>query len=314
MNFKWTGLSNNSRCPFRHSILVIISLQLIIASCSLYPTKPGSTDIRFDMNFKYVDEKNISAPLLSLDRSRGENAPLSKPSEPVMIDVVCVLVLDFSKYNDLEEFFASEEYHEFIHVSSEWSGNLQYWAEWEKLFSQVLSIASNQTISIEGDSAIGNVPGVIGMNYFIVAMLENGKIRYAGENMAVGEEGKTQTIYIEMVQWFFDDYNYYNESTVAYIDITPDRATVYNGGLQALNCTIYYTDGTSRLNTNAPVWTTSPGIAGTISATGNFIADPVNTGIETITATYYSNNIAFQDSAVVTVIPYTTGPPPYYYP
>ena len=303
MNFKWTGGLNSSRHPVRNSIFSIIPLLIITISCSLFPTKPDSTDIRFNMNFKYTDERNTSVPLRFLTQNTDGNFQLSKPDEALTIDVVCVLVLDFSKYDDLDEFFASEEYHDFIHVSSEWTGDLQYWAEWKKLFSQVLSIASNQTIPIEGDSARGNVPGVIGMNYFIVAMLEDGKIRYAGENMAIGEEGKTETIYIEMYQWFFEDYNYYNESPVAYINITPDRATVYNGELQAFSCTIYYTDGTSQLNTNAPVWTIAPGIAGTISPTGNFTADSVNTGTETITATYYSNNIAYQDSAVVTVIP-----------
>jgi hypothetical protein len=303
MNFKWTGGLNSSRHPVRNLTFSIIPLLMITISCSLFPTKPGSTDIRFNMNFKYADKRNTSVPLRFLNQNTDGNFQLSKPDIPLMIDVVCVLVLDFSKHNDLEEFFASEEYHEFIHVSSEWTGDLQYWAEWEKLFGQVLSIASNQTIPIEGDSARGNVPGVIGMDYFIVAMLEDGKIRYAGENMAIGEEGKTETIYIEMYQWSFDDYNYYNESPVAYIDITPDQATVYNGELQAFSCTIYYTDGTSQLNTNAPVWTIDPSIAGTISSTGNFTADPVNTGTETITATYYSNNIAYQDSAVVMVIP-----------
>jgi hypothetical protein len=172
MNFKWTGGLNNSRHPVRNLTFSIIPLLMITISCSLFPTKPGSTDIRFNMNFKYADKRNTSVPLRFLNQNKDGIFQLSKPDVPLMIDVVCVLVLDFSKYNDLEEFFASEEYHEFIHVSSEWTGDLQYWAEWEKLFGQVLSIASNQTIPIEGDSARGNVPGVVGMNYFIVAMLE----------------------------------------------------------------------------------------------------------------------------------------------
>ena len=315
MNFKWTGLLNHSRHPLRNSIFAVISLIIIMtASCSLFPTKSDSTDIRFNIDFKYGTRPSRPDPLRLLRQKAADINQLTKPHTSESIDVVRVMVLDFSKYNDLDEFLASDEYHEFIHVSNEWSGDLQYWSEWEKLFGQVLSIASNQTIAIEGDSARGNVPGVIGMNYFIVAMLEDGKIRYAGENMAAGKEGETETIYIEMYQWFFDDYTYYNESPVASIDILPDQATVYNGELQAFSCTIYYTDGTSQLNTNAPVWTTSPGIAGTISSTGNFTADQVNTGTEKVTATYYDSGIAFQDSAVVTVIPYTMGPPPYYSP
>ena len=209
MNFKWTGLLSRSRHRLRNSMFAVISLIIITISCSLFPTKSDSTDTRFNIDFKYGTKFDGPDPLPLLHQKAAENHRLAKPLKPELIDVVRVMVLDFSKYNDLDEFFASDEYHEFIHVTSEWTGDLQYWAEWEKLFGQVLSIASNQTITIEGDSARGNVPGVIGMNYFIVAMLEDGKIRYAGENMAVGREGETETIEIEMYQWVFDDYTYY---------------------------------------------------------------------------------------------------------
>ncbi len=180
---------------------------LLFSGCGLFPTSHQNERTRFSVDIQYsgkADQQGVQ-PFLMSGRNTGMKN-LQKTGYSETVDVVRIMVLDFSKYNDLDEFYASDEYHEYNHLIEHWSGDLSYWSEWEKLFSQSFSIAANQTAVIEADTARATVPGANGLNYFIVAMLENGKIRYAGENMALGEEGKTERIHIEVYEWWFSDY------------------------------------------------------------------------------------------------------------
>jgi len=70
------------------------------------------------------------------------------------------------------------------------------------------------------------------------------------------------------------------------IEITPSSITLHNGQTQQFTCIAYYSNGDSADVTNQASWTTSPGIAGSITSTGFFTAHSTNIGDELITVSF----------------------------
>ncbi|MBN1780953.1 hypothetical protein JW948_07515 [bacterium] len=297
------------------SAVLSLTVLFICSRCGMFPTQTGNGVPVFSMQIQYSGQlcPGSTFPFFRKGDS-GSVHGLAKSFSVHSIDAVRVMVLDFSKYKDLEEFWNSEEYSDFLIIAREWTGDIDEWAEWERIFSKAFSIASNQTISIEGDTARGIVPGVSGLNYFIVAMLEKGKIKYAGESHARAEEGKTRNVEVQMYEWLGepDEYPYYYyEEPVDSIVVSPSEAVVQGGMVQQFTCRIYFSDGTMLDDSNDVIWANDPELAGTISADGLFQASTTTTGTEIITAVYYTTAGGnYTDTATVTVIPYIIGPYP----
>ncbi len=178
-------------------------VSILFLSCQQHPTRPQKGEVAFKFKFAFAENmpeshfmyhgyKNIS----------GTENKLSKSALDDAVDMGHVMVLDFSAYADMQEFYNSEEfnaYHEAVEKIEE--DSLNSWSQWVSLFNESFSIAADQQFSITGDTAFVTVTGVPGLNYILVALTENNQIMYTGENHTHGEEESQEDIYIYLYRW-----------------------------------------------------------------------------------------------------------------
>ncbi|HEX9933814.1 MAG TPA: SUMF1/EgtB/PvdO family nonheme iron enzyme, partial [bacterium] len=177
----------------------------------------------------------------------------------------------------------------------EWTGDRNSWSEWVRFIGNYMHIAANQALKIEGQEASGMVAGAIGLNRIIVALIENNIIRYIGEGTALGVEGETQNIEIQVYSWSQGDDG---QVTVATVEIKPDSTLLFSNQTQQFSCVVRYSNWDTDTLTSEATWSVSPGIYGSINTSGRFQPSTSGEGNEKVKVSYQGK----QDSAKVKVI------------
>jgi uncharacterized protein YfaP (DUF2135 family) len=138
----------------------------------------------------------------TFDENMKSQSQMNKKMEAQSIDLARIMVADLSAHETIEAFWGSEDYREFMDDFNEWEGDLTKWSEWERLIGDHFEIISNQNLRIEDNRVRGTVPGVQGLNYFFVALLEDNVIQYDcfgdPDALAMGVEGETKEVAINM--------------------------------------------------------------------------------------------------------------------
>ena len=178
-------------------LILIFSMQ-----CTRVPTQPsdGKASLAFKVNYVSESEPGILGKN-RLSNQEGSVNSMAKIRANQEIDLVRVLILDLSEFDSLQVLLDSDDYHDYKHVRDSWEGDLTNWSEWEKLLGDYFKIIVNQNLTIESDSAKGSLTGVIGLNYFVIAMLKDGKVRYWGEGPVEGKEDHTEQVTINVYKW-----------------------------------------------------------------------------------------------------------------
>ncbi|MFQ6115102.1 MAG: hypothetical protein ACE5NG_13645 [bacterium] len=175
------------------SLVIVLSL-IMMCYCTDQPTKPG-TNVSIQVEFVpgHTAQLRLGKTFNQSDASQvpiNNNHELKKIADFFTIDQAMVMILDFSAYDTSAQYFASEDYKEYVKTRDSWPGDLSQWAEWEKLLGDYFRIVVDQSLNMEKDRAKGTVSGVIGLNYIVVALIESGKIQYWGEGEVKARAGE----------------------------------------------------------------------------------------------------------------------------
>ncbi len=182
---------------------LLLGILLIQLSCSEFSTKPSNDGPQFNVQVSFVDEMSAENLMYSgYERIQKNRSGLNKSAITEAVDQGHILVLDFSKYEDMQAFWGSPEQEAFnATVQKITEDSLSNWSQWISAFEENFDIVTDQSFSVEQDTAFLDVSGVIGLNYFILALTENDLIRYTGEDHGHGEAGESETIYVWMSEW-----------------------------------------------------------------------------------------------------------------
>ncbi|MBC7185833.1 MAG: hypothetical protein H5U38_02245, partial [Calditrichaeota bacterium] len=248
---------------------------MLFSHCSKQPTSDGR-EAGITLRFVYDP---AGAPRIGKapGRPSAPAQPFAKRTGQEKVDIVRVMVLDFSAYDSAWQYFESEDYHTFEHARDNWPGDLKYWAEWRKLLGDFFRVVADQALSIEGDYAKGTVTGVVGLNYLCVGMIEGDSIRYWGEGAVMVREGEPAHAAVQV--WDMGPY-------LAWLEVRPYFVPLKNGLSQRFRCTAYYSDDREMDVTRAAVWSVQPDIAGSIDQTGLFLAGLQVTGEAAVLAVF----------------------------
>ncbi len=186
--------------PLKYILICILLMQL---SCSEFSTKPSTDGPQFSVQVSFVDEMPSENLMYSGYKRIMKNRPdLNKSAITEAVDQGHVLVLDFSKYENMEAFWGSEEHEAFNETARKIEeDSLSNWSQWVSAFEENFNIVADQSFSVDEDTAFLNISGVIGLNYFILALTDNDLIRYTGEDHGHGVAGESETVYIWMSEW-----------------------------------------------------------------------------------------------------------------
>jgi hypothetical protein len=93
-----------------------------------------------------------------------------------------------------------EDFQEYSETRDNWPGYLGHWDEWVELLGDFFRIIDEKSLTIEGNQARGTVSALVGLNYVIVALIEDGCIRYFGEGEVRTEAGETSHLHLSVVE------------------------------------------------------------------------------------------------------------------
>lgn len=186
----------------KYFIGTLLVVAILFLSCQHHPTQPENGEITF--NFKLVFAENQSMPESHLMQYGTNNTyktvvTLEKRSIQDAVDMGHVMVLDLSEYEDMQEFRNSDDLANYLQAARKIEeDSVNNWSQWKSTFKESFSIVDDQNFSIENDTAFVTVTGVAGLNYLIIALSDNDRIRYKGEDHTHGED---ETIWIYLYEW-----------------------------------------------------------------------------------------------------------------
>jgi hypothetical protein len=139
------------------------------------------SDSNANMNNRLISVKLPSSALGKANQSESS------------VDQVMVMILDWTMYDSIAEYFNSDDYKQFSVVRDTLlsQNKLTKWDDWVKLLGDYFRIVANQSLNIEGDNAHGVVAGVEGLNYVLVQMFENGVLMHTFEGHVRAKAGET---------------------------------------------------------------------------------------------------------------------------
>ncbi len=264
-------------------VLILGLCSGFLTDCAKEPTS-AEKEATIGLRFRYSSQ---GAPRLGRLPAcpRQQATPLAKPAQSAEVEMVRVMVLDFSAYDSSMQYFESEDYRHYTHARDTWAGDLKYWGEWRKLLGDFFRIVADQALNISGDVAKGTVTGVMGLNYLCVAGIEADTIRFWGEGEVMVREGEHAHAHIQV--WDMGPVLYF-------LEMHPHYVALKNGLTQRFRCTAYYSNGQIVDVTRLAQWTLRPGLAGTLDQTGLFTASLQVTGEETALAFFAGDSAEAQ--------------------
>jgi formylglycine-generating enzyme required for sulfatase activity len=275
-------------------IFMVMLTSVAVFHCNKPVSRPESQYIRFRFQFHNCE----TPPVGGIFKPKGDipAVPLGKAVQTQSIDLAMVLVVDFSAYDSWGDVVQTDWFNDYARArDTEWTGDRNSWSEWVRFIGNYMRIAANQALEIKDREAVGTVAGAKGLNRIIVGLLENNVIRYFGEGMAVGMEGETQDVEIDVYAW---NGTTGGQATVAAVEIKPDSTLLFGNQVQQFTCQVRYSDWTTSDVTSQATWSTNPGMYGTINSAGRFQAGSASDGNEKVRVSYQGK----QDSVKVKVI------------
>ncbi|MDZ7412087.1 MAG: hypothetical protein ONB15_00960 [candidate division KSB1 bacterium] len=271
-----------NKIPAWPLLLVGLSLTLL-AGCDKGPTS-ANQGVSIELTFVSGAQ---SLPRIGKlpDRAQQPAGPLFRAAGKGEVEMVRVMVLDFSAFDTSWQYFQSDDFRQFEHARDNWPGDLRRWAEWRKLLGDFFRVVADQALHIEGDVARGTVTGVVGLNYLCVAGIEADTIRFWGEGEVKVREGEHAHAPIQV--WDLGPVLYF-------LELQPYRVALKNGLTQRFRCMAYYSDGREVDVTSLARWSVRPGIAGAVDQTGLFLAGLQATGEETVMAFFEDDSAQSQ--------------------
>jgi len=255
-------------------------IALIFYSCNKPVSGPEDRSVRFTFDFQYMNSSQST--FLFTPRGDRMAVPVGKAAGIQAIDLVRVMVFDFSAYGSWTEMTQSQWWQEYAREREGWTGNQQSWAEWKKFFGDHMNIVSDQTLDIRGQEAVGTVNGVQGLNGIVVGLIQNNVIQYMGEGSGMGVEGETHEVEIQVYSISGSG----NTLEVSTVGINPDSTLVFSSQTQQFVCAVRYSDWSYDTLTSQVTWSVSPGTLGSVNSNGQFQAGSGGDGIETLRVSY----------------------------
>jgi hypothetical protein len=178
-------------------ILLLLSIFFSLWKCSSLPTAPLSGGFEFKYDFSGLKDPAIY-PRAEMVEKEGINSLMCKTNSTQLYNLARVMVVDLSLYDSWTEFTQSADWQEYVTARTQWVtyGNTNSWAEWKGFIGDFFTILTDQTLTMNADSARGVVTGAIGYNRIIVSMTQGDVIEYWGEGDAYGEKDRTTNVTI----------------------------------------------------------------------------------------------------------------------
>lgn len=248
---------------------------LLLVQCGKQPASPqGGPSIALTLMFGPSGAPRIGKTPQGAPASAQ---PLYRKMAQEKVDLVRVMVLDFSAYDSSSQYFDSEDYENYVQTRDSWPGDFKYWGEWRRLLGNFFRVVADQALTIEGDSAKGTVTGVVGLNYLCVAMIEADTIRYWGEGEVMVHEGHPAHAAVQV--WD-------TAPQLFFLEVRPHFVSLKNGLTQRFRCFAYYTNQAEVDVTTQATWFVIPGLAGSVDRTGLLTAALQTIGEESVYAAF----------------------------
>jgi hypothetical protein len=180
-------------------ILVIFGILLLTAGCSKQPLAPEETT-RVHFKVTFLPSRQVSS----------NEGRLAKANLSATIDEAKVVVLDLSQYTSFEEF------HEALYNSGQQIDQIFYldnsipWVDW---IATLKSSAENLygfygtfTLDMTDTGAVGTINVKPGLNFFGLAFLDQGEIKFMGTTMDSIADGKDNLVELQIYRLFKKDY------------------------------------------------------------------------------------------------------------
>jgi hypothetical protein len=175
-------------------ILAVLMTFVISIRCNKQPSNPEKKAVQFNFIFQKADDAEAqSSSALPIIASPA--SALQKALDLQTFEMVRIMVIDLSEYEDWENFAdSSETGRAYMANRAVWDGDRGNWAEWKKFWQDYATIVVDQTLEIQATEAVGTVAGVIGLNEFVAALFQNGRVRWWVSGEGYGEEGETHDV------------------------------------------------------------------------------------------------------------------------
>ncbi len=187
----------------KNRIIILVITAALLSGCSSKIVEPDNS-VHFEI--KLVEGGCPTGEHLGIpgNAQAGEGVP-GKRIALQEIDLVRVMIVDFSNYEKWDSVTVTDEWDVFVNDRDTWAGDLSNWGEWEKLLGNHFRIVANQTLEIKEEYAEGVVPGALGLNAILVALLEENVIRYWGETYVHGVEGEASEVFVEVWEQYYEE-------------------------------------------------------------------------------------------------------------
>ena len=179
--------------------LAILGIVLLAFGCSKQPLAPQkNTTVHFKVNF------------VQARPGSGNQGHLAKPALRATIDEAKVVVLDLSKYKSFEEF------HQALYSGGQEADQLLYLGHsipWDDWVNELKSSAGDLygfygtfTLAMTDTGAVGEISVQPGLNFFGLAFLDQGEIKFIGTAMDSVSGDKDNEVQLGVYRVFKKDY------------------------------------------------------------------------------------------------------------
>ena len=243
------------------------------------------------LDIRYVDHINLDGPLKGMLEPYGlaKKEPLS---ETQGFDEVRALVFDLNR--STEEDFIDEDAFEQGLTNLFENQTLYRWTSWRDFLKEHIPLISESKLDVDYENWIakGEVKGVEGLNWILIAFIQSDSIYYFGDGSVWAEAGEKAESVIEVGPTDYWESNY--NTTPTELSLTSESATVTAGDFLQLTCTAYYADNSSEDITLDVTWSVVPSEAGYVNIIGEFESSASYVGTATITAAYQGLTVETQ--------------------
>lgn len=137
-------------------------------------------------------------------RGRLDEISLRTTVEYEDLESVNVAVIDISGFTGEEDFYNSEArrgYQAALDSMLADSTFVPTWKSYVRLWGSFFKLASDQQLGIDGAFARGTIYGVEGMNLLLVSGIQDGRITYVGQGMALASREGVTDVYVILWRW-----------------------------------------------------------------------------------------------------------------
>lgn len=173
----------------RQLIVFISGMLLISVACQKSVVESDANDVLLD-----IPSEIRTVPLIAPLAVQSDTVSSISKAKVRNADLARVMVVDLSAYRDSEALSVSDQYGDYLTALETWRGDFSFWSDYEKVIGDHFTIVTNQTLDIVGDYVEGTVPGVVGLNRVVIAIIRNFRIAAWGEGDVTGVAGESAAV------------------------------------------------------------------------------------------------------------------------